>query len=359
MLELVLALRSSHVESFVILPKRELLFDELAQRGVPCVVIKYDPWIESGKSTWYRAKSLLLSAVKVIPMIVQFQKWKIDLVCSNSIVVFSGALAAWIGRKVHLWFIHEFIQEEYGLTCFLPQPLTLHLIDMWSKGILLASEALQEDYSKYFPTEKTHVIYQPALTNAVRPRLASIPFRPDAALKCVSVGTLLSARGFSDAIKAVGDLNRRGYPVQLAIVGDGPDRKNFESLAMCEDVENMVSFTGFLPSATPIIEQADVVLVCSRREGFGRVKVEAMRLGKPIIAAAQERHDELLRDGFNAILYPPGNHEELSEKILILLQSPEIRKKLSENGKIFAEQFSPEAYAAGVLEQFNKALSHR
>ncbi len=357
LLELVLALRRSHVESFVILPRRDLLFQELTKHGITCAIVKYDPWIETGKSGWYRRKALLLSAVKIVPMIVHFQRWKVDLVCTNSIVVFTGALAAWFGRKGHLWFIHEFIEEEYGLTCFLPLLLTLRLVDIWSKRILLASRALQEEYSKYFPIEKTQVVYQAALTNLVPQRVPPIPFKVGKGLKCVTVGTLLSARGYADAIKAVGYLNKRGYRVHLTIVGDGPERENLETLVKSEDVEDKVSFTGFLASAPSVIEVADVVLACSRKEGFGRVKVEAMRTGKPIIAAALEGGDELLRDGFNALLYEPGNHEELAEKILLLLQSPALRSKLGRNGKRFAEQFSSRAYAANVLEQFNKVLS--
>lgn len=358
LLELVLALRSSHVDSFVILPRREVLYDELTRHGIPCAIIKYDPWIESRRSTWHRVKSLLLSSIKVIPMIVQFQKWKIDLVCSNSIAVFSGAFAAWIGRKVHVWFIHESIQE-YRLTCFLPRSLTLHLVDIWSNSIILASHTLQEEYSKYFAIKKTNVIYPSVPTTLVRQDLPIMPFKHDTGLKCVSVGTLHSASGYPDVIKAVGYLNRRGYKVRLAIVGDGPDRKDLEALTKLEEVQDKVSFTGFLPSATPVIEQADVVLVCSRKERFRSVKVEAMRLEKPIIAATIEGREELLQHGFNALIYAPGDYEELAQKILLLLQSPALRNELGQNGRRFAEQFSPTVYAATLLEQFKKTMSVR
>jgi glycosyltransferase involved in cell wall biosynthesis len=142
----------------------------------------------------------------------------------------------------------------------------------------------------------------------------------------------------------------------LAILGSGPDRKSLEALAKAEGVQERIFLTGFLRDPVPVMEAADVILVCSRIEGFGRVTVEAMRLGKPVVAAASEGTLELVRDGFNGLLYEPGNPEQLADKLLLLVQSPSLRMELGRNGRYWAQRFSLEAYGATVLRHINRAL---
>jgi glycosyltransferase involved in cell wall biosynthesis len=151
-------------------------------------------------------------------------------------------------------------------------------------------------------------------------------------------------------------LSRRGFAAQLAIVGSGPDRKSLEALAKAEGVQENVFLTGFLRDPISVMEAADVILVCSRIEGFGRVTVEAMRLEKPVIAAASGGTLELVRDGFNGLLYEPGNPEQLADKLLLLAQSPSLRMKLGRNGRYWAQRFSLETYGATVMRHINRAL---
>jgi glycosyltransferase involved in cell wall biosynthesis len=123
-----------------------------------------------------------------------------------------------------------------------------------------------------------------------------------------------------------------------------------------EGVLGRVHFTGFLANPFPVMEAADIVLVCSRKEGFGRVAVEAMRLGKPVVAAASGAILELVEDGFNGLLYTPGDHQVLADKLLNLLQSRSLRTKLGENGRRSVQRFSLSTFGDAVLRQFDAVL---
>lgn len=170
------------------------------------------------------------------------------------------------------------------------------------------------------------------------------------------MGTLVHVKGHSDAIRAIADLSKRGVAMQLAIVGSGRDRASLERLAELEGAQERVFFTGFLLNPLPVMEASDVVLVCSRKEGFSRVTLEAMRMGKPVIGAASGAILELVSEGFNGLIYESGNYEQLAEKLFLLAQSPSLRMELGENGRCWAECFSLEAYGTTVLKHFNRAL---
>ena len=99
----------------------------------------------------------------------------------------------------------------------------------------------------------------------------------------------------------------------------------------------------------PAIRAADVVLMCSRFESFGRVTVEAMLAGKPVIGAASGGTAELIQDGETGLLYEPGNHDELAMKIEYLFEHPEKRLQLGAAARVWATgRFAQQRYAREV-----------
>jgi glycosyltransferase involved in cell wall biosynthesis len=83
-----------------------------------------------------------------------------------------------------------------------------------------------------------------------------------------------------------------------------------------------VSFLGQLESAAPVIRSADAVVNCSRNEAFGRVTVEGMLAGKPVVGAASAGTAELIRHGCNGFLYEPGDVGQLVEILRRLIEDP-------------------------------------
>lgn len=106
----------------------------------------------------------------------------------------------------------------------------------------------------------------------------------------------------------------------LVLVGDGERRSACEQLAVEHGVGDRVFFAGLQADVAPWIKAADIVLMSSHWEGFGRTAVEGMALGKPVVASNVE--------GLNAIvagagrLFETGNHAQLAEAIRALTQDP-------------------------------------
>jgi glycosyltransferase involved in cell wall biosynthesis len=122
-------------------------------------------------------------------------------------------------------------------------------------------------------------------------------------------------------------------------------------------MEMSVKFLAGMSNSFPAMLQSDVVLVCSRREAFGRVTVEGMLAGKPVIGTRIGGTLELIREEFNGLLYTPGDYRELAHKIRYLHENPDEAYRMGKNGREWAQaRFSQTRLAQEILSTLRKAL---
>jgi len=161
-----------------------------------------------------------------------------------------------------------------------------------------------------------------------------------ARFRCALVGALLAGKGQEDAIQAIDLLKRAGLDVEVVLVGDGPSqyRRRLEDLVVSSDLQGRVHFTGRVPDSSPAMQSSDVVLMCSRSEAFGRVTIEGMLAGKPVIGTRGGATPELIEDGVTGLLYDFGNPKELSDRIRRLYDDPSLARSLGHNAKTWATQ---------------------
>jgi glycosyltransferase involved in cell wall biosynthesis len=103
---------------------------------------------------------------------------------------------------------------------------------------------------------------------------------------------------------------------------------------------------------------SDVALMCSGCEAFGRVTVEAMKFGKPVIGSRAGGTRELIRDGWNGLLYEPGNPEDLAAKISRLSDHRQLLAQMGVNAKAWSHStFRPDQYGSQLEKAFQEVLS--
>jgi glycosyltransferase involved in cell wall biosynthesis len=107
-------------------------------------------------------------------------------------------------------------------------------------------------------------------------------------LRAVYCGNLLKYKGVQYLLRALSTLKNVGISVHLSVVGDGPYREHLAKLTQYLGIQTQVRFLGFLPrpQQLSIIKASDVLVLPSEFEAFGIVLVEAMALGKAVIATA-------------------------------------------------------------------------
>ncbi len=119
-----------------------------------------------------------------------------------------------------------------------------------------------------------------------------------------------------------------------------------------ESVEG-IEVVGELPSVTCLFRAADVVIVPSRREPFGRVAVEAMWAGRAVIASEVDGLSEIVSHGETGLLVPPGDPAALALALEALLENPRRRHRMGGAGRVRARTlFTPSRVASATIDVY-------
>jgi len=182
---------------------------------------------------------------------------------------------------------------------------------------------------------------------------------PENSLIVGTVGRLEPVKGPEFLIKAAKYIISK-YPNTFFIfTGEGYLRENLEEQAFELGVENNFIFLGWRADVTKIISIYDVFVLPSLNEGMGRVLVEAMALGKPIVASNVGGITDLVAHGKNGFLVPTKNPKDLAKYIQILLEDTEKREKMGQAGKGMAVKFSDEIMVESILNMYNELLTKK
>jgi glycosyltransferase involved in cell wall biosynthesis len=159
----------------------------------------------------------------------------------------------------------------------------------------------------------------------------------------LSVGRLVDIeKGFSVLIGAFGLLVNRGYDLDLVIAGDGPDKEMLLEYSVKLGVEDRVHFLGSVAREylSGLYEACEVFVHPPRLEAFGLVILEAISLGKPVVATKIGGIPEIIEDGRNGILVD-GNPSALASGIEMLLSNPRLKEDFAKRSQeIVSEKFS-------------------
>ncbi len=168
------------------------------------------------------------------------------------------------------------------------------------------------------------------------------------------VGALFWWQGVDILVRAVAKLASSGGRIRLVLVGDGPERNRI--LGLCHKLKVDCIITGFVnhEMALKIVSQLDVLVVprvrMSSTENVLPIKIiEAWALGIPVIATRHKIFDYLgLRDGED-LLYCEPEPSDVANKIMILVNDIELRRKLAKNGYLRASEFCYEKISRRLL----------
>ena len=165
------------------------------------------------------------------------------------------------------------------------------------------------------------------------------------------IARLTFDKGVDIAIDAVRILLNEGVPVRLTIVGDGTERQKLENMARGLPIK----FLGFQEATEAYMVNHDILIIPSRREGFGLTAVEGLLVGIPIIAASVDFLKRNIKHRVHGLLFEPGNPKDLADKIKEMLSSKELRTKLAQHGKRLAmEKWLIERFARETIDLYEK-----
>lgn len=169
-------------------------------------------------------------------------------------------------------------------------------------------------------------------------------------------GRLVPWKGFRMLIKIMPRICEINQAFRLVIVGDGPDRKNLESMIKNLGLERKVFLVG-KKSRTDLavyFAAADMFVLDTGYEGFSHQILEAMSAGVPVITTAVGGNVEALKQGENGFLVRYNDEFNLIEAIKSLWQMPELRAEFIANGLKTVKKFNPDK----MLQETIKILTN-
>jgi glycosyltransferase involved in cell wall biosynthesis len=172
------------------------------------------------------------------------------------------------------------------------------------------------------------------------------------------VGWLLPIKGPMYLLKAM-DYVWLSYPeTTLVIVGKGDLDMDLRAQAQQLKANGRVKFLGWREDINEIMPVFDVLVLPSLNEGMGRVLVEAMAVGKPVVASRVGGIPDLVLDGETGYLVPPADEKALADGIKMLLDDPGKAWEIGQNGKKRCEQFSIEAMIDKLADLYSDIMEN-
>jgi glycosyltransferase involved in cell wall biosynthesis len=230
----------------------------------------------------------------------------------------------------HVWWIKEFIGPDHGLSYALGEALSQRLIGWLSRMVVFNSHALATYYSPWINRGKVDVIVQGVDPPVVGPNRVE-----PGCLRVLLLGRQTATKGTELAVRAVGVLKNESFTVSLRLVGpiETDYRGYLEGIAGEFRIRDRVEFIDFTSTPETHLEWSNVVLMCSFKEGFGRVTAEALKSGRPVIGTRSGGTMEIIADEVDGLLWQAGSVDELSSALRRVGSDPKLLERMSGNAR--------------------------
>lgn len=305
---------------YVIVNGEGPIADKFRRLPVATTVIPMGWWVNAytqDKNT--RADTLMLNidALSAIGRICNSFKPHVSM--TNTLVVPWLAVASKALSIPHVWSIHEFGDLDHELMFDYGYKESLELVDYLSEKILVNSKAVQKHVGRFIPINKMkQLYYNSKIEDQESKALDNSIFSKESHIRLIISGRISPNKGQFQAVKAVKILRDRKHAVELAIMGEiGDDSYANEIREYINKwkLDKYIHIIGYQEDPSKYISIADISLTCSKNEAFGRVTVEAMLMGKPVVGSDAGGTSEIIKDGKTGYLYKPGKSDDLAKKI--------------------------------------------
>lgn len=274
----------------------------------------------------------------------RFRRFRPDIILSSQEPwSLSNLQAIWLSRRLGVPFV---FQTNQNILKHYPPPFS------WNEGLSFRTVKVALAYSE----EARQVMIRKGLRrpSAVVPYGTDLslfqprpegPLREELGLRHKLVigymGRFIPAKGLDTLVGAIAALRRRGGTPEVAalLVGAGPEEPRIRRMVTEAGLEEDVVFTGAVPPerAGAYMNCMDVLTLPSRttrkwKEQFGRVLIEAMACGVPVVGSDSGQIPYLIRDTGGGLVFEEGNVADLTAKLTTLIEDAAQRRQLGEAG---------------------------
>lgn len=353
-------LTAANYQPIVILPSRGPLEMRLREIGVQTQILPLEYWVGTPLH-WKRFGWGLQKRISAVCQIIREEG--IQLVLTNTSVVVEGAIAAKICGVPHVWHVLEMLSKDPAFSAFFDLSILYRLMNSLSDRIVVVSNAVKDEISIEIPRDMIHVIYT-GITRfeeeTLRPRidiLDELGIATDTPIVCFA-GDLCKRKGVIDLVEVGREVSIHIPNVLFLIVGkDGGEKnrmlRNIKSLS----IESHFRILDFREDVLSIIAASDVFILPSQADPLPVVVLEAMMLGKPIVATRSGGCEEMVSNGVNGYLVPIQDPNTMAERLRTLLMDPALINRMGmRSAEIAKDLFAFESSNAAMAALFDEVL---
>ncbi len=342
---LLKALPRDQFDPLVLLPDDGALRESISALGIETRLQPIPPWVRPAVDRWPGTGF----SDGVAPIVKLIELEQIDVVFSNTSVIVGGALAARICGIPHIWHVLEILSSDPALSPVLALRDFYPLMGILADRIIAASDSVRAELQQFKTSasiEVIHSVIEDAEENSLDRRKESVFGLPEDTFVVSFVGELSERKGVEDLVSCVPSVLARNPDAHFMIVGrDAGRAPAVRDQIVQRGLENAVQLLGFRDDIRNIMAASDVFVLPTRSDPLPLAVQEAMSVGTPVVATMSGGCADLVVDGETGCLVPVGNRTALSSAIILLMESPEMRRRMGELGRQrLSSSFSQQRY---------------
>lgn len=160
---------------------------------------------------------------------------------------------------------------------------------------------------------------------------------------------LVTGKNQEMIFKAVKILKNKIPSIKLLLPGHQKMITEYRQMVKDMDIEDSVEFMGYRRDIAKLVSMCDVSVSASRREGLPVNLIEALAIGKPIVATKVRGNSDIVEDGVNGFLVELDNYEQMADKLMEIYNNPVLAEKMGQEAVKLSKKYS--------IESVNKSLS--
>ena len=351
-LELVSTIDKSVFEPIVLSFTPGPMVDELKRIGIEVHVIETERGFD--RKVWKKVRHLA-------------QELKIDIIhahgtrANSNVFMAARNLGVPLIYTIHGWSFHR----DQSLPVRMVREMSERFLTSVSASNICVSFSNQQDGITGWKMKRSSVIYNGINTSKFNPAGSYRDVRKELGIpggKTVAgfiVRMTIQKDPFT-LIRAMKIVKEKCSEIVLLMIGEGDLKDEAVTMAKKLDLTDTVIFENFRQDVPDVLNAIDIYCLPSLWEGLPIGILEAMSMGKPVVATPVDGTREIITNGENGILIPVGDEKTLAEAILTLHYDPEMRKRISEKAIVtIRERFSVDQMVRQIEDHYGMIVNKR
>jgi len=349
---LIKGLKDKGIEVLLVAPHSGEFTKKLEEDGFKIKLINHVGFVYERYLSYLKFPfKLIINLIFLYKLYLLHKKEKFDLVYSNSSIVSVGVIFSKMFQVPHIWHIREYGKMDYNVTYYFSPSFKRCLLKKSNLNI-----AISKSIKKTVLDNRNNsvVIYNGVQLSDEYSKTREI----DENINFAIIGLINHNKNQLEAIEAFKLFNEKIRNSKLYIIGDTNDKKYYHQIRSISSSNENIIFTGFLSNVEEFIDNSiNILLMCSKYEAFGRVTIEAMNLGIPVIGKSSGGTKEILQE--TGVLYE-GDVKDLYNKMIYLVSDPSNYKAISSKSiQEVKNKYTDEHYINNVLSEIIKVYNEQ